>query len=152
MGAAENRRIVEKWYSALSEGDFDTVQALLSDDVVFHLFGHTPLSGRHVGKAAVFGKILPEHVLAPLMPETIKFGTKWRIMVTDDQRVAGLMQGGGMGRNGEVYDQNYCHIFTIREGLIVEVHEIFDTVLVEKVLFDNPLQRPRTKPDQPFGF
>ena len=44
--------------------------------------------------------------------------------------------------DGHNHEQTYCEIFTIRDGKIVEMHNFFDTVLVEQCLFDNPLTRP----------
>ncbi len=152
MSASENRKMVEKWYTALSEGDFDSMMAMHPDDVVFNLFGNTPLSGRFVGKDLVFGEIVSKYVVGALKAETIKFAKKWRIMAADDNCVVGLMQGGGMGKNGLEYNQTYCQIFTIQGDQIVEMHELFDTVLVEKVLFSNPLQNTRTASKHPFGF
>lgn len=152
MGAVENRKLMEKWYTALSQGDFRAMIELHPDDVVFNLIGNTPVSGRYVGKKLVFQTVLAEKVVAALKPESVKFGKRWRIMAADDNCVVGLMQGGGIGKNGEAYDQTYCQIFTIRDGLIAEIHEFFDTVLVEKALFSNNLERPEAAPENPFSF
>ncbi|NIV22945.1 MAG: hypothetical protein GWN51_04690, partial [Gemmatimonadetes bacterium] len=57
---------------------------------------------------------------------------------------------GGPTRNGQSYEQTYCEIFTIRDGKIAEMHNFFDTVLVEQCLFDNPLERPETPLPDPF--
>ena len=151
MGAAENRQLIEKYYEALSAGDFELLASLHTDDVVFNLVGNTPVSGRFVGKDICFGEVVAQ-VVGSLQPETIKFGVKWRIMAVDDKCVVGLMQGGGMGVNGEEYAQTYCQVFSIREGKIFELHEFFDTVMVEKTLFSNHLQKPETVPTNPFQF
>jgi uncharacterized protein len=151
MGVKENRALIERWYTALYEGDFETMMSMHPEDVIFNMIGNTPVSGRYVGKDVAFGIIIAQ-VVNSLVPETVKFGKKWKIMAADDQRVVGIMQGGGMGKNGEEYAQTYCHIFTIKGGLIVELHDFFDTVLAEKVVFDNHLERPETPPADPFNF
>ena len=60
------------------------------------------------------------------------------------------MQGGGPTVNGGRYDQTYCEIFTIRDGLIIEMHNFFDTVLVEDALFSNRLENIEAPISHPF--
>ena len=55
-------------------------------------------------------------------------------------------------KNGTSYDNNYCHLFTIRDGKITELWELLDTALVEEAIFDNPLKTSRDAPAAPFSF
>ena len=73
-------------------------------------------------------------------------------MCADDNRVVGLMYGGGDAKNGVEYLQTYCQIMTIRDGRITELHELFDTALVEAALNDNPTQKGPTQVAEPFDF
>jgi hypothetical protein len=73
-------------------------------------------------------------------------------MCADDSCVVGIMRGGGMGTNGHEYLQTYCQILTIRDGLIVELHEFFDTALVELALNDNPTAKGPSIAARPFAF
>ena len=48
---------------------------------------------------------------------------------------------------GAPYENRYVFVFTIREALIVEVHEHLDTLYAQKLLFDpvgqsSPLDSP----------
>lgn len=151
MSALENRAVVEKWYEALAKGDFEALAAMHPENVVFNIIGSTPISGRFVGRNVVFGDIVPR-VVASLERETIQFGKKWRIMAADDNCVVGLMQGGGIGKNGEAYAQTYCQIFSFQDNRIVEVYEFFDTVLAERVLFGNHLEKAEAIPENPLRF
>lgn len=151
MIAAENRKLIERYYEALSAGDFETLASLHTDDVVFNLVGNTPVSGRSIGKDVCFGEVVAQ-VVDSLEPETIKFGVKWRIMAADDNCVVGIMQGGGKAKNGEEYAQTYCQVFSIEDDKIFELHEFFDTVMVEKALFGNHLQKPEIELKNPFQF
>ena len=150
--ADANRAVGEAFYRALEDGDFDALAALHSDDVVFNLVGSTPVSGRWEGKAECFGPLVADMVVGKLEPETIQFSREWRIMCADENRVVGLMRGGGMGKNGHEYIQTYCQIMTIKDGLIVELHELFDTALVELVLNDNPTEKGPSEVAKPFAF
>lgn len=147
-----NIRLAESYYQALERGDFEALAHLHADDVVFNLIGHTPVSGRWVGKAECFGPLVEELVVGKLVPETVQFSRKWKIMCADEDRVVGLMYGGGKATNGEDYLQTYCQIMTIRDGKIAELHEFFDTALVELALNDNPTVKDPTVPDRPFDF
>ena len=44
------RRYADAWLA----GDTRTMGSIMSDEVVLHLFGRSPLAGTHRGKAAVF--------------------------------------------------------------------------------------------------
>ncbi|MEM1197179.1 MAG: nuclear transport factor 2 family protein [Pseudomonadota bacterium] len=147
-----NIAVAEQFYHALADGDFEALAALHSDDVVFNLLGSTPVSGRWEGKAACFGPLVADAVVGKLDPATVQFSRQWRIMCADEDRVVGLMVGGGMGNNGHEYLQTYCQIMAIRDGLIVEMHELFDTALVELVLNDNPTAKGPSEVAKPFAF
>ncbi len=149
---AANIAVATAFYEALAAGDFDALAALHSDDIVFNLVGSTPVSGRWEGKAVCFGPIVADGVIGKLVPETIRFSREWRIMCADEDRVVGLMRGGGTATNGHEYLQTYCQIMTIRDGLIVELHEFFDTALVELALNDNPTVKGPSAPERPFTF
>lgn len=147
-----NIGVAQAFYTALERGDFDALAELHHDDVAFNLIGQTPVSGRWEGKAECFGPLVADMVVGKLVPETIQFSRQWKIMCADDTRVVGLMTGGGMATNGEEYLQTYCQIMTIRDGKITELHELFDTALVERALNDNPTVKGPTPPARPFAF
>jgi hypothetical protein len=147
-----NIALVTRYYEALAVGDFDLLAALHTDDVVFNLVGTTPVSGRWVGKAECFGPVVADGVIGKLVADTIRFSRQWRIMCADDSCVVGIMRGGGMGTNGHEYLQTYCQILTIRDGLIAELHEFFDTALVELALNDNPTAKGPSVAARPFEF
>lgn len=152
----QNIALIETYYASLAAGDFEALADCHSEDVAFNMLGSTPVSGRWEGKAECFGPLVADAVLGKLVPGEFSFARKWRIMSADDECVVGLMQGGGPGLNGEQYDQTYCQVFTIaeRDGRrqIVELHEFYDTALVERVLNDNPTAKPPTVPARPFSF
>lgn len=150
MSVAENRQLIERWYKALEQGDFETIFDMHHDDVVYNMVGNTPVSGRIYGKEACCKGMISEKLLEKLVPEKIGFARNWTIVAAEGDRVVGLMQGGGPTKLGQNYAQTYCEIFTIREGKVIEMHNFFDTVLVEHCLFDNPLQNLEEELADPF--
>jgi ketosteroid isomerase-like protein len=150
VSTEDNRRLIERWYEALAAGDFQTIFDMHHDDVVYNMVGNTPVSGRIYGKDACCNGMIAQKLLDKLVPDEVRFAKRWKIVAAEGDRVVGLMQGGGPTRNGQSYEQTYCEIFTIRDGKIAEMHNFFDTVLVEQCLFDNPLERPETPLPDPF--
>ena len=137
MSVEENRELIEKWYIALEQGDFETIYNMHHDDVVYNMLGNTPVSGRIYGKDACCNGMIGEKLLEKLVSDKVQFSKKWKIIAAENDRVVGMMQGGGPTKNGEMYEQTYCEIFTIKDNKIIELHAFFDTVLIEKCLFEN---------------
>ena len=150
MSTAANRALVESWYRAMEQNDFDTLFNLHHEDVVYNMVGNTPVSGRLYGKEACCRGMISEKLLEKLVPDQIQFAKRWKIIAAEGDRVVGLMQGGGPTLTGELYEQTYCEIFTIRDGKIKEMHAFFDTVLVEHCLFGNKLEQQESPVPDPF--
>jgi ketosteroid isomerase-like protein len=128
------RDVVERWYTSLSARDFAAYAATLHEDVIINVAGRTAVSGRWHGKTALFDIVLPR-VVANLDVATIDLARHWRIMGVDGSIVTGMMQGGATNLDGETYEQTYCQIFRVEQGLIVESWEFFDTIQAEARLF-----------------
>jgi ketosteroid isomerase-like protein len=148
----ENIRLLNRYFSAMSVGDWETVEGMYHDDIVVHMAGTTPASGRLEGKEAVTKDLIAQQVLAALDVEKVQFAKRWKIMCADDERVVAIMEGGGPTRSGERYDQTYCEIFRFRDGKVIEMHAFLDTALVERALFQNPLLRERVPPLKPLTY
>jgi ketosteroid isomerase-like protein len=147
----EGKKLVAKFYAALASMDVEAFLAIQQDDVEYNVHGSTPVSGHFTGKDFLENVVAPQ-VFGNLQLETFKFATKWKVMCADEQRVVAFMEAEGLARNGERYDQRYCHVFGFRDGKIAEVYEFFDSALAEHALFDNPLTTPETPPEQTFRF
>lgn len=152
MGAERNRELITQWYTALQDGDWQTISDMHADDVVYYMVGSTPVSGKLEGKDECLGEMINKKLLGQLVPEEVRFSQKWRIMCVDDQGGVGVMQGGGPTVSGDMYYQTYCEIFRFENDKIKELHAFFDTALVERCLFGNPLKQARELPERPFDF
>lgn len=134
--------VVGDWYRALQSVDLEAFAKLHASDCSYNVSGHTPISGRCQFPQLV-DEILPQ-VFGRLDLTQFRIGLNWKIVCQDDRRIVGIMEADGPGTNGERYDQRYCHIFEVRDGLIREVWEFFDTQLAAKVLFPDPENSPTT--------
>ena len=120
--AATNRQIMETYYKSINQGDFDTVINLMSEDVIFHMIGTGPFSGRWEGRDRVYGELVPS-VMKSFKPETVEFAGKWKIMCADEERAVGLMTGKAETTEGTEFETTYCQIFKI-ENLNHHVRKI----------------------------
>lgn len=145
MSRQQNIELLDRYFTLMREGQWEAVEDMYHDDIVIHMAGTTPASGRLAGKAAVTDKLIAEQVHGALVPEGIAFARRWKIMCADDERVVAIMEGGGPTVAGDLYDQTYCEIFRFRDGKVVEMHAFFDTALAERALFHNPLAQPRAE-------
>lgn len=152
MGREENIALLTRYFEAMAAGDWESVEAMYHDDIVVHMAGSTPASGRLEGKAAVTGDLIARQVHAALVVEEMRFARRWKIMCADEERVVAIMEGGGPTRGGDRYDQTYCEIFRFEDGRIIEMHAFLDTALVERALFSNPLREAREPPAKPLSY
>jgi ketosteroid isomerase-like protein len=112
--------------------------------------GSTLVSGRFDGRDALYAH-MAKHVLGPLIVGTEPYVKGSCIAIVDGPMVVGLLHGGLPTRAGGRYDQFYLQIFRLEGGLIAEIVELFDTVMVETALMGHELEVPRRPPDRPFG-
>ena len=52
MSKADVERVITGYWDALRSGEFETALGYYADDLVFHYYGHNPIAGDYVGKAA----------------------------------------------------------------------------------------------------
>ena len=152
MSRQSNIELTTRYFSAMSKGDWPTVEGMYHDGIVLHMLGSTPASGRLEGKAMVTDELIAQQVHGALVPEAMQFARRWKIMCADDERVCVIMEGGGPTRSGDRYDQTYCEVLRFEDGRIIEIHAFFDTALAERALFANPLKVARTAPEKPLEF
>lgn len=152
MSRQENIDLLNRYFQAMHDNDWATVEAMYHEDIINHMAGTTPASGRLEGKAAMTDDLVAAQVHAAMVPEAMQFARRWKIMCADDERVVAIMEGGGPTRSGGRYDQTYCEIFRFEDGKIIEMHAFFDTALTEQALFDNPLRTPRGVPAKPLSY
>lgn len=130
----EPSAVVEQWYSALATMDMEAFAATLHDDYINNVAGRTAVSGRTYGKRQLFEEIFPL-VMANLVPGTVNLAKRHRIIAVDGSIVVGMMEGGADTKDGTRYEQTYCQVFRVENGLIRETWEFFDTAQAEARLF-----------------
>lgn len=152
MSRQNNIDLLNRYFQLMHDGDHQGVEDMYHEDIVVHLAGTTPASGRLEGKAAVTDTLIAKQVHGALVPESIQFAKRWKIMCADDERVVAIMEGGGPTLAGDLYDQTYCEIFRFKDDKVIEMHAFLDTALVERALFQNPLATARGPLEKPLSY
>jgi hypothetical protein len=87
MATPENlNEFLEKLYTALRTGDIETWLSMHNESAVFNISGSTLISGQLTIQELICD-VFPL-VFDPLIPETVQFGLRWKLMCADDKRAA----------------------------------------------------------------
>lgn len=132
MDAAFNKSIMQAVFDELALGNGKPFVAALSDDVVWTMHGDTAWSGTYAGKDAVLGKLF-----APLFAQ---FDTRYKnraLRITAESDIVVVeCRGEVRTKSGKAYNNSYCYVCRMRDGMICELTEYMDTKLVSEVLAD----------------
>jgi ketosteroid isomerase-like protein len=110
-----NLDVLRKVYDALAAGDFGTLMGLLSDDIVAHVPGRSPVAGEYAGKEAVGGYV---GKLAELSGGTLRFEP--HDVTASDRHGVGLLKDLAE-REGRVLAMNNVHVWQLTGGALTEI-------------------------------
>jgi ketosteroid isomerase-like protein len=132
LTAAENKQLLKTAFDAWATGDIRPLLAAMADDVVWTVSGHNSWSGSFRGKDSV-----RRDLLGPLGEQFdgTYTSTASRFVAEDDVVVV-ESHGSVATKAGPRYDNKYCFVFRLDDGLIREITEYMDTQLVAEVLTD----------------
>jgi ketosteroid isomerase-like protein len=114
MPAHANETLMRDGYSAFGRGDMEALRGMFDPQVVWHIPGHSPVSGTYKGIDEVFA------LFGRLFTET--GGTIWNelhdVVANDEHAVALVRQTAE--RAGKKLDTRLVNIQHIREGKVTE--------------------------------
>jgi len=114
LTAVENTRVVEVFLESLQQRDYDTADAALADDIVYHNVGVSVIRGR--------GRTMK---LFRSMPEWMRFEVKIHRIAADDVNV--LTERTDALEFGPLRLQFWvCGVFEVRDGKITLWRDYFD--------------------------
>lgn len=124
MTIDETKRIALRFLKSLETGpEF----GLLAEDARWWIQGHSTLTKDEFVKLA-------EKTARTKAPSVMHI----RHVTAEDNRVAIECDGKGRFHDGLPYENSYHFLFFLREGLITEVHEHFDTAYAREVMTAAP--------------
>jgi ketosteroid isomerase-like protein len=130
MTANENKQLMEKLFAGVARGERELFLEAISDDVTMCVTGQYSWSQTFKGKASLVRDLYGH--LRTLLAEprrTIPFR-----FIADGDYVVVEAKGDMVTKDGVRYANDYCLIYRLANGKIVEIREYLDSTLCERVL------------------
>jgi ketosteroid isomerase-like protein len=140
MNAAENKKLMQDIFSQLATGDSTLFVERLADEVVMRVTGQYSWSRTFNGKQALLRDLygyVRSLTQEPRKTIPIRF-------IAGDDHVAVEARGEMVRKDGARYANEYCLVFRLEGGKIVEMREYQDSVLCERVLGQFPSPKTET--------
>jgi ketosteroid isomerase-like protein len=130
VGATENKKLMERIFAGLAEGDGKPFQEAMADDFSWTIIGTTEWSRTYEGKRAV-----REELLRPLFSQFADRYTNEVVrFIAEDDHVVVECRGHVTTKSGAPYNNTYCWVCRIEGGKLRELTEYLDTELVASAL------------------
>jgi len=126
--------VLEAYLEALVKGDLEGMANSFAVDAVWKLRGGLPLSGTKRGRDEIMEFLTSAGSLYEGSP-SFTFSS---ITAEDDRAVLEWRVHAVATATGREYDNEYCGVFVVRDGRIVEVREYLDSAYSAEVLFGAP--------------
>ncbi len=121
MSIEENKELITK----VLAGGLDVME-FLAEDAVWVIPGF----GTYRGKEDIYGKLLaPTHELMESMGTSVITN----IVAEGDCVVAESYAKDRMTKTGKPYNNTYCHVYKVADGLVQHITEYADTALAKSV-------------------
>jgi len=137
MSAAENKKLIEKIYAGTASRDGALFVQSLADDASWCVTGQNKWSRTFKGKQSVLND-LQGHFQSLLVERSRTVAHRF---IADGDWVVVEARGDNMTKTGVRYGNEYCMVFRLTNGKIVEIREYCDSALVERALKDFPASR-----------
>ncbi len=124
-----NKQVVLTFIKAMGEGDAATAAPCLNHDAYTLAKGFGHFAGVRtydtiLGTIAAFKSLLPDGMDPDILSVT-----------AEGERVVVEFEGNARTIEGKDYNNQYCMVFTMRDGRIAQVNEYFCTILADQVLW-----------------
>ena len=130
------REIVTVFFEHMAANQFAEAFEMLDENVVYTVVGSTPISGAFNGKKDLFERLIP--ALARFK-EPVKIKVKEYIVEGD--RAVVITAGVGEAPFGHYVQDPCVFVLSVRDGRIVDLLEVVDTVMLETRMFGSTLTR-----------
>lgn len=128
--SSATRSVVQRLIDAINALDFETVRRLQSPDLHFWFPGSTEVSGQCHSRDEYEEMV---GVVFGYLDET-GFDLTIDNLIVDGEYAVAQASGKATTKNGVPYNNTYCMVWRVQDGLITEMTEYSDTDLVRRVL------------------
>jgi ketosteroid isomerase-like protein len=130
------REVVMRAVEAVGRGEVDGVARELHDDVVWDVVGATYMPRHHFeGKDAAIHDFL-EETASPLFDFSVAPTLNVTGVAADGPTVVIEWTFAARSAKGRDYENSYCVVFEVTDGLISAVREYCNNEVAKRVLFD----------------
>lgn len=129
----EPKQILQRYLDALVAGDVDTIRDSFAEDAIWTIKADLPIAGPWRGRDQIVDDFLTTVMGARFEPGSHVF--TFPTMIADRDTIALEWHVSARNANGDPYENDYCGVFTIRNGKITAVREYLDSRYAAKVLF-----------------
>jgi ketosteroid isomerase-like protein len=130
MEATHNKQLVQELFDATARGEWRPFADALADDVRYTLLGHNSWAGTYEGRQAAIRDLWGAIMKKLAAPNRIRAHR----IVADGDVVVVEARGDATTVSGQRYANDYCLVFRLRDGKIVEATEYMDTELTTEVM------------------
>jgi len=131
MQTEDTRRLVEEFYDALRSGDRTRVASLLTEDVQWVPPESAPI-GPVQGREAVAAELGGDTPRRMFRMRTFQLTV--HAILADGDRAVVQQSISAETRAGKQYDNEYCWVYTFRDGRIAHMMEYADTRKAASIL------------------
>src|SRR4051812_1798806 len=130
MNSIDNKKMLQEIFAGLADRNGTLFAERMADDFRWINIGTNKWSGTFDGKAAVL-----RDLLGPLRTKLAERSrTVAHRFTAEGDLVVVEARGDNVTNAGQRYDNEYCFVFRLSDGMIREVKEYSDTALIEAVL------------------
>lgn len=130
METEQTRKLIEDYYAAAAAGDREALAEMLTENVHWQAAETVPvepLQGRRVVSSVVSGRGREK------MFDMDTYELDVHRKIVDGDTAVVLQAISAKTREGEQYDNEYCWVYTCRDGQIASIVEYVDTWKAAKV-------------------
>jgi len=133
MSTAANKKLVQQIYADSANRSGTTFADHLADDACWIVTGQYSWSRTFEGREAVLNFMSYFRSHFDIRPRTVAFN-----LIAEGDLVVVEAKGDNVTKAGVRYDNEYCMIWRIEDGMIKQIKEYCDSTLVEKALGPYP--------------
>jgi len=126
----ENTQVVQDLYAAFGRGDMPSILGLLDQEIDWHFVGRpedVPFAGQRRGHQ----EMIDFFSTVAQTCEVLAFGPN-EVMNIDDHVISLGNERVRVRDTGQVFESDWVHIFTVRNGKVVQLREFYDTATMAK--------------------
>lgn len=122
MSIEENKALVTSYFQAVSDNRPGDAWAMLADDAIWTVGGHSPLTGTY--DKAGLARLTEDTILVRLV-DGMRIELKQ--VIAEGDKVCAEFTSTGMRQDGKVYNNHYLFLLTIKGGKLWRCTEYLDT-------------------------